>query len=112
MNKLILAGALLVAGAGTASAQETVQKQDSMKAKPTMDSAHHANPAAAPGHTTTALDINTASRKDLEAAGLGTYADKIMEGRPFKSTKELVDKKIVPEDAWSGLKDKVKVGPS
>jgi DNA uptake protein ComE-like DNA-binding protein len=112
MNKLILAGALAVVSAGTASAQEDVPKQDSMKPKPTMDSAHRATPAPSQGYTTTALDINTASKKDLEAAGLGPYADKIMAGRPFKSTKELVDKHIVPQDAWSGLKDKVKVGPS
>jgi DNA uptake protein ComE-like DNA-binding protein len=111
MNKLILAGALAVVGAGTASAQETVPRQDSLKPKPTMDSAYRANPAT-PGHTVTALDINTATKKDLEAAGLGPYADKIMAERPFKSTKELVDKKIVPQEAWSGLKDKVKVGPS
>lgn len=111
MKKLILAGALAVVAAGTASAQENVPKQDSMKPKPTMDSAYRANPAAA-APTVTALDINTASKKDLEAAGLGPYADKIMAGRPYKSTKELVDKKIVPQDAWSGLKDKVKVGPS
>lgn len=111
MYKLILAGALAVAGAGTASAQETMPKQDSSKARATADSAARAYPAA-PARTTAALDLNTASRTELEAAGLGPYADKIMAQRPFKSAKDLVDKKIVPQEAWNGLKDKVKVGPT
>ena len=110
MKKLILAGALVLLAAGTASAQDVAPpKRDSAAAaaKPYGDSM--AARAQHPAHAK-ALDINTATKGELEAAGLGPYADKIIAQRPFKSTKDLVDKQIVPQSAWGGLKDKVKVG--
>lgn len=53
------------------------------------------------GATTTApIDINTASRTQLADAGWGQYADAIIAARPYKSMNDLVDKKVVPQNAF------------
>lgn len=112
MKTILALGVLLVAGAGVATAQEPAARPDTAKAAAKWDSASAHKEHAAPGQQAMALDLNTATKPQLEAAGLGPYADKIMQGRPFKSTQELVDKKILPPEAVDNLKGKVKFGPS
>jgi hypothetical protein len=50
--------------------------------------------------TTTPVDINTASRTEIAAAGWGEYADAIIAARPYKSMNDLVEKKVVPQKAY------------
>lgn len=55
------------------------------------------------------LDINTASADDLaELKGIGkAYSAAIIKNRPYKGKDELVQKKIIPEKTYAGIKDKI-----
>ncbi len=70
-------------------------------------------PAAAPTTGSTSqssiIDINTASKEQLDALPqIGSArAEAIIKGRPYKAKNELVDKKIIPQNAYDAIKDKV-----
>lgn len=57
----------------------------------------------------TLLDINTAPKVDLEKLkGIGpARAEAIIKGRPFKSKDELVQKKIIPQNIYEGIKEQI-----
>lgn len=94
MKKLIAAAAIaLLAATGAAYAKEEPKK---------------AAPAAA-AKAEALLDLNTASRDELvKLKGIGdARADAIIKGRPYKAKNELVDRKIIPENVYNDIKDKV-----
>lgn len=82
-------------------------------AKPPASAAAPA-PAAKPAPGTTSsvgklIDINTASKDDLDKLPqIGSArADAIIKGRPYKAKSDLVEKKIIPQNAYDAIKDRI-----
>ena len=63
----------------------------------------------APAPKAELLDINSATAEQLDALpGIGkAYSAKIIAGRPYKGKDELVQKNIVPQKTYDGIKDKI-----
>lgn len=65
---------------------------------------HHAAPAASQ-----TVDINTATLDQLKALpGIGdTYAQKIVDGRPYMKKSDLVRKKVIPEATYKKIENMI-----
>ena len=108
MKKIIaLAAALLIGASGAAFAQ----KQEPAKpASPVLAvPAPKADAKAAPASEAKKepMDINTATEKELATLPkIGDVRAKaIIKGRPYNGKDDLINKKIIPQDAYDAIKE-------
>ena len=109
MKKIItLAAALLIAvtGAAFAQKQETPKPVAAPVAAPAAAKAD-VKAAVAPAADTKPMDINTASAKELATLPkIGDVRAKaIVKGRPYNGKDDLINKKVIPQDAYDAIKD-------
>ena len=108
ITTLIAALLIGVSGAALAQKQETPKPAATPAAKP---AAAAATPAAAP--VTDAkkepMDINSATAKELATLPkIGEVRAKaIIKGRPYSGKDDLINKKIIPQDAYDEIKDMI-----
>lgn len=104
-------GALAALGlllASPALAQTAAPSASSPSASSPSTAAKPTAPAATSSHGAL-IDINTASKDELDKLPeIGSArAEAIIKGRPYRAKNELVDKKIIPQNAYDAIKDKV-----
>ena len=66
-------------------------------------------PMASPTSPSQKIDINSATKDELGALpGIGsTYSQKIIDGRPYNSKRDLLTRKIVSQGTYDGIQDEI-----
>jgi competence protein ComEA len=55
------------------------------------------------------VDVNSATKEQLDALpGIGAaYSQKIIDGRPYNTKRDLLTRKIIPQNTYDGIQDKI-----
>jgi len=103
---LVSRGLLLAA---LASSILLAQATSSKPAQSGTSSAPAASSSAAKTSKSQLVDINSATKEQLDALpGVGAaYSQKIIDGRPYNSKRDLLTRKIVPQSTYDGIQDKI-----
>ena len=107
MRKLgIAVFALFLLMALPAAAQS---KSGAKKKSDTAATASTAKTDQSAAKTSEKLDINSATKEQLQALpGIGdAYSQKIIDNRPYRAKNELVSKKVVPQATYDKIKDQI-----
>ena len=94
LRQLLLLAVVAIFGVSLASAQPQAKKS---------------TPPAAASAAADLLDINSATKEQLDALpGIGEkYAQKIIDGRPYAKKTDLVRKKIIPQATYNKIAGKI-----
>lgn len=113
MKKLWISVLTIVLCAGIAAAQ-TTRKSDSKTKTTTTEKPDSAKTAKAPAAKSDAgvsgkVDVNAASKDELEKLpGIGPVtSQKIIDGRPYKTKRDLLTRKIVGQKEYDSIKDNI-----
>ena len=101
--RILLLAALVVALASSLMAQATGTKPATGKTDNTAAASSSKIPVSQK------IDINSASKDDLDKLpGIGAaYSQKIIDGRPYNTKRDLVTRKIIPQSTYDGIKDEI-----
>jgi len=108
LSQLLVALALSAFITAPATAQTPSTKPATPAATATKPAAPAATPAAKPA-AVGLIDINSATKAELDALPqIGpARSEAIIKGRPYKGKNELIDKKIIPQNAYDAIKEKI-----
>ena len=95
LTRMLLAALVLVLGSSVSLSQPQTKSTTA--------------PATASAAKTDLLDINSATKEQLDALpGIGAvYAKKIIDGRPYAKKTDLVTKKVIPQATYNKIKDQI-----
>jgi DNA uptake protein ComE-like DNA-binding protein len=103
---LVFSGSIAISTSAFAAAQtgETGTVPE-MNATPAQSSSASAKSKAAADK----LDINSATKEQLDALpGIGeAFAQKIIDNRPYRTKRDLVTKKVIPQTTYEKIKDQI-----
>lgn len=104
----LIVAAAVAAGQGKPDKQTTTGKTGGDTAAKSSSSSKP-SPGTAATKSGSKLDINSASKEDLEKLpGIGpATSQKIVDGRPYRAKNELVSKKIVSKSEYDKIKEQI-----